>query len=337
MSKKKITIFVDHKLKGQRADIVVSKQVSSLSRSNTLKSFQQQAVFVNNLICKPSYKCKEGDVLMLYLSKDQNHLKQIMPSSQKLNIIFEDHWVLVINKPAHLVVHPGAGHFQDTLVNALMAHTKDLSFLKSMESWLKSGRADQYRPGIVHRIDKDTSGLLVIAKNDLAHLELVKQFASRLVRRCYWALAFGAPQKPSGQIRSRIARHPKDRKRFYSVPQKDIHKGKEAITYYDVMQSYNGVSLLHLKLGTGRTHQIRVHLAGQNHPVVGDWIYGKKKRIQSLPSSQLQQSIKTLPRLALHAARLGFRHPYDHRYLEFEVGWPGDLLDVLFASGMGNT
>ena len=205
-----------------------------------------------------------------------------------------------------------------------------------MESACKNGRWDQYRPGIVHRIDKDTSGLLVIAKNDLAHLELVKQFASRLIKRCYWALVFGVPQKSFGQIKSRIARHPKNRKCFYSVPQKDIHKGREAITYYNVIRSYNGVSLLHLKLGTGRTHQIRVHLSGQNHPIVGDWVYGKKKRIQPLKSSQLQQSIRNLPRLALHASRLGFRHPYDHRYLEFEVGWPDDLLDILFASGMGN-
>ena len=334
MSKKKITIFVDHELKGLRADVVVSKQVSSLSRSSILKSFQQHSILVNDLVCKSSYKCKEGDFLTFYLPKDQNNTTQIMPSSQELNIIFEDQWVLVVNKPAHLVVHPGAGHFQDTLVNALIGYTKDLSFFKSLENSLETKRVDQYRPGIVHRIDKDTSGLLVIAKNNLAHLELVKQFASRLVTRCYWALVFGVPQERSGQIKSRIARHPKDRKRFYSVPQKNIQKGKEAITHYNVVQSYNGVSLLHLTLGTGRTHQIRVHLAQQNHPILGDWVYGKKKRIHLLKPSQLQKSIRNLPRLALHASRLGFRHPYDHRYLEFEVGWPDDLLDILFVSGV---
>ena len=336
MSKEKITISIDHKLKGFRADIVISKQIPSLSRSSTSKVFQQHLILVNNLICKPSYKCKEGDVLTLYLPKNQGSITQIMPSSQDLNIIFEDHWILVVNKPAHLVVHPGSGHFQDTLVNALIAYTKNLSFLKSAQDSLKSGRVDQYRPGIVHRIDKDTSGLLVIAKSNLVHLELAKQFASRLVTRCYWALVFGRPQKPSGQIKSRIARHPKDRKRFYNVPPKDIQKGKDAITYYNVIQSHGGISLLHLKLGTGRTHQIRVHLAQQNHPIIGDWIYGKKKRIYSLKSSQLKQSIETLPRLALHASRLGFRHPYDHRYLEFEVGWPDDLLDILFTSEIEN-
>ena len=333
MSKKKITIFVEQELKGQRADIVVSRGVPSLSRSNALKMFQQHSIFVNNTSCKPAYRCKQGDIMTFYLSQDQNNMTQIRPSSQSLNIIFEDHWVIVVNKPAHLVVHPGAGHLQDTLVNALMAHTKDLSFFKSLEGLIKDGHVDQYRPGIVHRIDKDTSGLLVIAKNNLAHLELVKQFASRLVTRCYWALVFGAFQKSSGQVKSRIARHPKDRKRFYNVLQKESHKGKEAITYYNVVDSYNGVSLLHLTLGTGRTHQIRVHLAGQNHPILGDWVYGRKRRIDYLESLQLKQSIKTLPRLALHASRLGFRHPYDRRYLEFEVGWPEDLLDILFTSG----
>ncbi len=336
MSKKKIAIFIDQKLKGQRADIVVSRQVPFLSRSNTLKVFQEHSIFANNIPCKPSYKCKEGDTLTLYLSQNQNNMTQIMPSSQELNIIFEDHWVLVVNKPAHLVVHPGAGHFQDTLVNALIGYTKNLSFFKSTTSLLESDQINRYRPGIVHRIDKDTSGLLVIAKSNFAHLELVKQFASRLVTRCYWALVFGVPQKSSGQIKSRIARHPRDRKRFYSVPQKESQKGKEAITYYNVIRSYNGVSLLHLTLGTGRTHQIRVHLAQQNHPIVGDWVYGKKKRIHLLKPPELQQSIRNLPRLALHASKLGFRHPYDHRYLEFEVGWPDDLLNILFASGIEN-
>ena len=336
MSKKKITISVDHKLKGFRADVVVCQQIPSLSRSHTLKIFQQQLVFINDLTCRPSYKCKEGDILVFYLPNDEDNAIQIMPSHQNIDILFEDHWILVVNKPADLVVHPGAGHFQDTLVNALIAHTKDLSFLKQAQDFLESGRVDQYRPGIVHRIDKDTSGLLVIAKNDFAHLELVKQFTSRSVTRCYRGLVFGVPQKPSGQIKSKIARHPKDRKRFYSVSHKDSHKGKEAITYYNVVQSHNGISLLHLRLGTGRTHQIRVHLAGENYPIIGDWVYGKKKRIDSLKSSQLRKSIKNLPRLALHASRLGFRHPYDHRYLEFEVGWPGDLLDILFASGIEN-
>ena len=335
MSKKKITISIDHKLRGFRADIVVCRQIPSLSRSHALKIFQQQLIFVNDLACRPSYKCKEGDILKLYLPKTKDDMVQIRPSHKDIHILFEDSWILVVNKPAHLVVHPGAGHFQDTLVNILVAHTKDLSFLKSAQEFLRSGRVDQCRPGIVHRIDKDTSGLLVIAKSDFAHLALVKQFASRSVTRCYWALVFGEPQKPSGQIKSRIARHPKDRKRFYSVSQKEIHKGREAITYYNVIKSHNGISLLHLKLGTGRTHQIRVHLAGQNHPIIGDWIYGKKKRIDLLKSSQLRKSIKNLPRLALHASRLGFRHPYDHRYLEFEVGWPDDLLDVLFANGIG--
>ena len=334
MSKKKIAISINHEIKGFRADIVVCQQVPSLSRSNALKIFQEQLVFVNDLVCKPSYKCKEGDILTLYFPKNRGEATQIMPSHQELNILFEDHWILVINKPADLVVHPGAGHFQDTLVNALISHTKNLSFFKSAQDFLESGRVDQYRPGIVHRIDKDTSGLLVIAKSDFAHLELVRQFASRLVTRCYWALVFGKPQHLSGQIKSRIARHPKDRKRFYNVSQKDVQKGKEAITYYNVIQSYNGISLLHLKLGTGRTHQIRVHLAQQNHPIIGDWVYGKKKRIDLLKSAQLKQSIKNLPRLALHASRLGFRHPYDHRYLEFEVGWPDDLLDILFTSGI---
>ena len=329
MSKEKTTILVDHKLKGFRADIVISKQSPFLSRSSALKLFEQLMVFVNGLNCKPSYRCKEGDVLTFFLFKSQDQI-QLTPSSQNLNILFEDEWILVINKPANLVVHPGAGHSQDTLVNALIAHTKNLSYFHLEEKASFSQGVSQHRPGIVHRLDKDTSGLLVVAKNNLAHSNLVKQFASRLVTRCYWALVFGIPQKCFGQIKTKIARHPKDRKRFCSIPQGDT--GKIAITDYKVIKSQNEVSLLHLTLGTGRTHQIRVHLSEQNHPILGDGIYGKKRRISSLKSSNLKRSVENLSRLALHAARLGFRHPFDHRFLEFEIGWPEDLLELLAAS-----
>ena len=317
MLDKKITVLVDESQEGMRADIIIANASPLLSRSQALKLFHSHKVTVNGQICKPSYRGEIGDIFAF--EQPENKATGLEAYPQDLHILFEDEWILVVNKPPDLVVHPAPGHPQDTLVNVLIHHQKKLS----------SGplqNEDTDRPGIVHRLDKDTSGLLVIAKNNLAHRALAQQFESRLVTRCYWALVFGTPRNTSGQIITRIARHARDRKRFQSVLKGK--RGRKAITHYQVIQSQNQISLLHLKLETGRTHQIRVHLSEQNHPILGDWVYGKKHCIHTLPC-QLQKAVKDLPRLALHAAKLGFLHPYHKQYLEFEVGWPPDLLELL--------
>lgn len=327
MSDQKITFLAGDHCKGLRADVIISHQ-STLSRSQVLKLFHNKKVTVNGHPCRPSYRSEVGDVFTYH--KPPERKTDLISCPGELNILFEDEWVLVVNKPAHLVVHPAPGHWQDTLVNILIHHKKKLSsgFIQNAVGEIVD--IDPTRPGIVHRIDKDTSGLLVIAKVALAHQHLARQFASHTVVRCYWALVFGRPYKSSGQIISRMARDIKDRQRFQSV--KQANKGKKAITHYQVISSQNEISLLHLKLETGRTHQIRVHLSDQNHPILGDWTYAKKKRVSALDCPYLQKSVKNLSRLALHAAKLGFIHPYYEKYFEFEVGWPADLLDILSVS-----
>lgn len=330
MFDEKCTLLIDENLAGLRADVILSRQ-SFLSRSQAQKLFQSQKVNVNNKYCKPSYQAVVGDALT-FPKPSLSPPKDLLGYSRELDIVFEDQWVLVVNKPPDLVVHPAPGHLQDTLVNVLIHHKKKLSSGAMLNKNRKQQELIYSRPGIVHRIDKGTSGLLVIAKNDFSHQHLAQQFASHLVQRCYWALVFGKPLKPFGQLVTKIARHPKHRQRFQST--KSQNKGKQAITYYKVVQSQNGVSLLHLKLKTGRTHQIRVHLLEQNHPILGDWTYAKTRRIYSLKNLHLRASLEKLTRPALHAARLGFVHPHHQNYLEFEVGWPVDLLDVLSASGL---
>ncbi len=348
---KQICLIIDDQFKGLRADIVLVKYISSLlksnlSRSKVSKLFDSGCVLINNIRCRPSYKCRINDQLKFNIPFNlQRNYVLLEPYSFDLDILFEDKWVIVVNKPAGLVVHPGAGHTQDTLVNALIYHKKKLSFL----DWVQAGQVplEDCRPGIVHRIDKDTSGLLLIAKDEDVHQKLAKQFATHKVDRHYWACVFGVPQRRRGEIKSQIARNIHNRKKFQSFDLSlnvdggnDHHshfgslqkspRGKKAITYYEVIESFGGISLLHLKLATGRTHQIRVHLSNLGHPILGDKIYGRKRSLHFLDSS-FKDYVEALPRLALHAARLRFYHPYLGRRLEFEVGWPDDLLPFAFS------
>ena len=327
-SGQKITFLVADHNRGLRADVIISHQ-SALSRSQVLKLFHNQKVTVNGHLCRPSYRGEVGDIFAYQKSLEPQ--TDLIGYPGKLNILFEDEWILVVNKPAHLVVHPAPGHWQDTLVNILVYHKKTLSSGSIKNAVGENVDIAPSRPGIVHRIDQNTSGLLVVAKNALAHQHLARQFAYHTVVRCYWALVFGRPYKPSGQIVSRMARDIKNRQRFQSVTEQ-ADRGKKAVTYYQVISSQNEISLLYVKLKTGRTHQVRVHLSDQNHPILGDWTYAKKKRISALGCPYLQKSVKSLSRLALHAAKLGFIHPYHEKYFEFEVGWPADLLDILSVS-----
>ena len=248
-----------------------------------------------------------------------------------LDVKYEDSDLIVINKPAGLVVHPAAGHDNDTLVNALIARKTTLA-----------NSADPLRPGVVHRLDKDTSGLLVLAKSSEAYEHLVECFKKRSVLRTYWALVYGEPKEDSFTIKSYIARHPKHRKKFHSTQlanfeneqtasaQEEKGLGKLAISHFKKEFSRSGLTLLRVKLETGRTHQIRVHISEYGFPIVGDETYGgSTKRIKSLKSMKLRTMISSLNRFALHAAELGLEHPTTKKSLSFSSDWPDDLSELV--------
>lgn len=296
---------------GQRLDkfLSVKSEIGSRSRAETL--LEADLVLVNQKVCKASYKVKAGDLIECQIPAKSE--SQIQPLDLKLDILFEDSDIIVVNKPANLVIHPAAGHESDTLVNALVAHSDELS--------MKFG---EDRPGIVHRLDKDTSGVLVVAKNDFAHEGLAQQFSDRTIHRLYEAMTLGIVPKTSGFMESHLGRDPKDRKKFASVP-----NGKWAKTNYKKLNDHPaGLSLIELKLETGRTHQIRVHLSEAGFPVLGDAMYNGNKwaRIQG---KNLREEIAKIPRFALHAKELGFIHPRTKEAMSFKVPWPKDLQPFL--------
>jgi 23S rRNA pseudouridine1911/1915/1917 synthase len=272
-------------------------------------------VTFNGKVLKPATKVHVGQSLQVQIPAAAPSTLQ--PYEFKLDILFEDDDCAVINKPAGLVVHPAAGHAQDTLVNALLYNVKNLSM-----------GFHEARPGIVHRLDRDTSGILVIAKNDFAHEKLAAQFKQKSVHRVYWALVYGNPKPPKGTFRSYLARHPSHRKKFSSQS-----SGKMAITHYATIQnSARGVSWLRCQLETGRTHQIRVHLSEAKHSIVGDPIYGSTRMTNAL-SIELQKEIGSLKRIGLHARELGFIHPRTGKEMQFSIGWPEDLKNLVALLG----
>ena len=231
-----------------------------------------------------------------------------------LTILYEDDDLIVLDKPAGLVVHPAAGHRDQTLVNALLFTVKDLS-----------GIGGEIRPGIVHRLDKDTSGVLVVAKHDEAHRKLTAVWGTEQVRKEYLALVYGTPSSDRGVIDAPIGRDPRDRKRMAVVPH-----GRRAVTEYEVKERLRYVSLLQCRLRTGRTHQIRVHLKHIGHPIVGDPVYSGPQ-YRGIPDKRVQRALAGLHRQALHAARLTFPHPSTGRSVTFEAALPGDIVGVLAA------
>ena len=313
---------------GSRLDRALATIEPVGSRSQGASLIQAGRVLVNGQPAKPSHRVLAKDVIEINLPLDKE-APTLTPYALPLDIVFEDQDLLVVNKPAGLVVHPAVGHPSQTLVNALLAHTHELSM-----------GFNQTRPGIVHRIDRDTSGLLVVAKNDSAHRHLAEQFRDKTAHRLYWAITHGEFHQTTGTIVSFLARHPKERKRFASVRdrqgaivrdrQTPPSHGKLAITHYQVLRtSPQHLSLLHLRLETGRTHQIRVHLAELGHPIVGDQLYGSSRRHKDIRAKSLRTWINEMPRFALHAAELGFRHPTTGALLQFQVPWPADLQPLL--------
>lgn len=296
----------------ERLDHFVARMVGELTRSAVQRLIETGLITVSGAAVKPALKLRGGEQIVVVIPPPEPATAQ--PEEIPLDILFEDGDLVVVNKPAGMVVHPGAGNPGGTLVNALLGHCRDLS-----------GVGGELRPGIVHRIDKDTSGILVIAKNDKAHLGLAHQFKVHSCKRVYLALVFGSPRADKGKIEGAIGRHPQDRKRMSG----EARRGKHAVTHWQVLGRYGGISLLRLRLETGRTHQIRVHLSEAGHPLVGDPLYGGSGRVNNLSDPRLRALVKGLGRQALHAKTLGFVHPATGDYLEFDTDLPPDMAELL--------
>ncbi len=307
----RVQFHVNETHEGQRLDKVLASHPDILTRSRAEKLIGEKRVSLSGKFLKASYRCRSGEVYEIEWPAPEP--TTLVPWDFPLEIVFEDECLLVINKPSNMVVHPSLGHSQRTLVNALLAHTETLSM-----------GFNERRPGIVHRLDKETSGLLVVAKTNEAHAHLSAQFKARTVHRIYWALVFGRPSKTQGSVESFLARHPTNRKRFASGSQ-----GKRAVTHYKMLANHKGLSLLECRLETGRTHQIRVHMSELGHPLVGDSLYGSGSRAKNLSSLSLRNAISDLNRIGLHACELGFVHPLSGRKLSWSVGWPENLKDIV--------
>src|SRR2546423_8699560 len=288
-------LIVDSSHAGQRLDRFLAESLPAFSRSRLQALIRDGIVKVNGKPARPRDVVRRGD--SIEWREPEITKIDAEPEPMDLDILFEDDDLVVINKPAGLVMHPGAGHQQHTLVNALLAHCKNLSGIGGKE-----------RPGIVHRLDKETSGALVIAKNDATHRDLAKQFADRTTGKIYLALVAGTPRKSSGSIDAPIARHPVHRKKM-SVAQR---AGRAAKTEYRVLRSSADASLVECTIHSGRTHQIRVHLHHLGHPVVGDKLYGGKRA-------------GNFPRQMLHAWKLSFRHPRTGKTMSFTAPIPRDF------------
>lgn len=294
-----VTITIEEMHAGERLDKALASIESDWSRTQISNWIDDGLVTVNGSEVKAKYKVKEGDVIEVDVPEPEP--LEVIPENLELDIIYEDEDVLVVNKPKGMVVHPAPGHMTGTLVNGLMYHCKDLSGINGV-----------LRPGIVHRIDKDTSGLLMVAKNDLAHTSLVDQLVNKTVTRKYTALVHGHIPHDKGTIDAPIGRDPKDRQK-----QAIVDNGKHAVTHFTVLERFGGkYTLVECRLETGRTHQIRVHMNYIGYPLVGDPKYGPKKTIDF--GGQV-----------LHAGVLGFIHPRTKEYLEFETPLPDDFLTLL--------
>ena len=305
--------------KDERLDVVLVKYFPSLSRSYLKKIIGLKQVKINSLVINsPSKKLKKNDKIEINLITKSE--VKILPSNIKLNIVYEDENILVINKPAGMVVHPGAGNFSGTLVNALIHKYKNkLSNING-----------SIRPGIVHRIDKETSGLLVVAKNNNAHADLGKQFSDHSIKRTYHALCWGVLRPLSGRIETLIGRSRKNRQ-LMSVTELS---GKKSITNYTTLKVFEikdipKISLIECSLETGRTHQIRVHMAYKGCSLLGDQQYGKKNLKFKKINTNFENKLKVLARQALHAKSLGFIHPITKKNLSFDSKLPKDFKKIL--------
>ena len=288
----KISLQVEKEFDNVRLDLYLSKTFEDKSRSYLQGIIEEGNVLVNNNKKKRNYKLKVGDNIEVNIPAPK--LLQIEPENIDLDIVYEDKDLIVVNKPQNMVVHPAPGVYSGTLVNALLNHCKDLSGINGVA-----------RPGIVHRIDKDTSGVLVVAKNDKSHNNLAVQFKEHSISRVYMALVEGIIKDEQGTIEAPIGRHPVDR-----IKMAVVKDGRHAVTHYKVVERFKNHTLVECRLETGRTHQIRVHMSHIMHPLVGDPVYGYKKQRFNLKGQML------------HAKLLGFIHPTTGEYMEFESSIP---------------
>lgn len=319
-------LYVHHNItvdKGQnilRIDKYLMLKLQNASRVKIQEGIDEGAVKVNGAVVKASYKIKPFDVITVELSEPPRD-NEIIPQDIPLDIVYEDDELLVVNKPAGMVVHPAHGNWEGTLVNALVYHFQNLP----------THRNGEIRPGLVHRIDKDTSGLLVIAKTEQAMTHLAKQFFDHSIERTYNALVWGEPKNDEGTIEGHIGRSLKDRKIMAIFP--DGSQGKEAVTHYKVLKKIRYVSLVQCNLETGRTHQIRVHLKSIGNTLFNDETYGGNKVLRGTVFTRYEQFVancfKLCPRQALHAKSLGFIHPKTGEFLHFETELPEEMKLVI--------
>jgi len=309
---KPFSILVTERDQGRRLDQFLPETDLGLSRSQAKKWIEAEVILLNQKTTKPSALVKKGDIVSGTLPEPTP--LSLEPEPFPLRILYEDPSVIVIDKPSGMVVHPAYGNPSGTLVNALLYHCKDLAGINGV-----------LRPGIVHRLDKNTSGVMVVAKDDEAYHQLTRQFRNRTVEKIYLAIACGKFGQQEGLIDSAIGRHPSQRKRMSTRTK----KGRTAITRWKVVERMGGFTLLEVSPQTGRTHQIRVHLASIGHPLLGDPLYGRKGRPGAIQDPLLKECMKRMNRQALHAHRLGFNHPRTRERVQFVSPMPDDMKEAL--------
>ena len=287
----------------ERVDKFISEQIENVSRSYVQQLIRESKILVNGAACKSNYKCKPNDKIEVFFEEAEE--LEVVAEDIPLDIVYEDDSIVIVNKPKNMVVHPAAGHYNGTLVNALLYHCKDS--LSSINGVI--------RPGIVHRIDRNTTGLLVVCKNDKAHKFIAEQLKEHSITRKYHAICYGVFKEPEGTVNAPIGRHAIDRKKM-AINSKN---GRDAITHYRVIKTLNHqYSYIECTLETGRTHQIRVHMSSIGHPLLGDDVYGPKN-----------PKIKDLCGQTLHAKTLGFIHPETGKYVEFDSELPDYFKELL--------
>lgn len=313
-------IVVDGKQGMVRIDKFLMDRLANVTRTKIQEGIHEGLVRVNEKPVKPNYKIRPRDIITVSFPEPPRDT-DVVPENIPLNIVYEDEEILVINKPAGMVVHPAYQNWTGTLVNALVYHFQQLPHMKGNEG----------RPGLVHRIDKDTSGLLVIAKTEPSLTKLARQFFEHTIERTYWALVWGEPVAEKGTIDVNVGRSPKDRRVTVAFPAGDF--GRTAITHYTVLRRFRYVSLVECKLETGRTHQIRAHMKYLGHPLFNDATYGGDQVLKGTTFSKYRQFVENcfsiLPRQALHAKTLGFVHPTTGEFMQFTSELPDDFRQVL--------
>lgn len=313
-------IVADPKQSAVRIDKFLLARLPNVTRTKIQGGIHEGFVKVNDKAVIPNYKIRPHDVITVSLPEPPRDT-DVKAENIPLNIVFEDDHLLIVNKAAGMVVHPAFQNWSGTLVNALTYHFQQLPQMPGNDG----------RPGLVHRIDKDTSGLLVIAKTELAMTGMAKQFFDHSIERTYWALVWGEFDPDHGTINVNLGRSPKDRRVTVAFPEGDF--GRRAITHYQVLKSFRYVSLIECKLETGRTHQIRAHMKFKGHPIFNDALYGGNEPLKGTVFSKYKQFVencfKIIPRQALHAKTLGFIHPITKDFLQFDSDLPADFVEVI--------